>query len=152
MPRMQSVPFSNMHHIRRPPLCLDSTADTCGLFGRWGPTSGDLMIFTAQHAWVRRSFNMFVGVRDLLDRSAPLSRSSLWRDVTIPPFLQSRAWDMENPTLHPLQCPYMYGGSMPYWRSTKTLHYCDPSSALLNVDGATNSHGPTLCIWLRQRT
>ena len=52
-------------------------------------------LFTAQPANMRGSSRMLDGVKYFPARSATPSRSSLWRAVTRPPRLQSKAWQME---------------------------------------------------------
>ena len=100
-----SVPFFQMFQIRRWPLCY---VDSGGGALSWMVLPVVLArfafgFFTAQPANMRGSLRMWEGVNALLDKFTPPSRISLWRAVTRPPLLQSRAWQMENLVLHPSQ-------------------------------------------------
>ena len=78
----------------------------------------------------------------LLERSTTLSCSLLWREVMRSPFLQYRAWDMENQAHQHLQCWGKSRGSIWYTRNKAVIHSCAPSSVLLTVYGTTEIHSP----------
>ena len=62
--------------------------------------------------------------------------------MTRPPFLQSRACQMEKAELQPSQNLGGPGGLMPYRRKRVFCHSCAPSSVPFTVNGFTVSHIP----------
>ena len=85
---------------------------------------------------------MCMGVKAFPYRSATPSQSSLWRALTRPPFLQSRAWEINNAEFQPSQNLGSYGGSRTYFRKRAYHHSCAPSSVPFTVDSCTVSHSP----------
>ena len=80
-----------------------------------------------------------------------LSRGSLCRSVTFPPFLQSREWVTVKPTPQPSQWCSRSGDSIPYGIHTASRHSWAPISVPLAVIGAMVIHLPVFCPRLRRR-
>ena len=86
-------------------------------------------------------------VKAFPERSATPSRSSLWHNATRPPFLQSRAWQIEKTAPHQLKWDRKSGGSMPLLMKREYLNLYAPNSVPLTVEGSTESHTPVR--WIR---
>ena len=140
-----SVPYCQRSRIIRSLFC--SVTSGAAVVASDGVVSLDpaglgFVLLMAQSEYIKGLLRTWAGVKALPARSATPSRSSLWRAVTRPPFLQSRAWLMVNLASHPSQCDGRSGGSSPYRRKRASRHSWSPRSVPVTVDGSTMSQAP----------